>query len=64
MMTAAAGAQPSLEIKTALYSVLGRRRMGQPIYNVIEDRGGGPRQGRYRCELSVAGIDYGIISFI
>lgn len=45
-----------MDIKNALYAVLGKRKLGTPMYEFhTENRGG--RQ-RFRCELRVPGINY------
>uniref|UniRef100_A0A914BXK5 DRBM domain-containing protein n=1 Tax=Acrobeloides nanus TaxID=290746 RepID=A0A914BXK5_9BILA len=44
------------DIKAALYAVLGRRKLGNPNYEVRPENRGGKQ--RFRCELRVPGINY------
>lgn len=45
------------DIKAALYAVLGRRKLGNPNYEVRPENRGGKQ--RFRCEVRVPGINYG-----
>uniref|UniRef100_A0A915DVG8 DRBM domain-containing protein n=1 Tax=Ditylenchus dipsaci TaxID=166011 RepID=A0A915DVG8_9BILA len=45
-----------MDIKGALYSVLGKRKFGAPNYDVREERRG--NRVNFRCELRVGGFDY------
>jgi len=44
-----------MDIKGALYAVLGRRKIGIPSYQITEIRG---NRQRFKCELRVPGVDY------
>lgn len=45
-----------MDIKSALYAALGKRKIGAPVYEFHNENRGG-RQ-RFRCELRVEGHDY------
>lgn len=43
------------DIKQTLYAVLGKRKLGKPVYTFNEAKG--TRQ-RFQCQLTVMGINY------
>jgi len=44
------------DIKSKLYGLLGKKKLGLPVYNVASEQHG--IQQRFVCELRVPGIDY------
>jgi len=48
----------AVDIKQALYAILGKKKIGKPNYQFLQENSRAAGGGRYRCQCTVEGLNY------